>query len=165
MTGQVTYNPFFRSSYTKIRRSPSPCCPSAHETRNFRPTEMVRDMRGMRGKSRGLVDVCIGWRPKSVGTVLAGEAFASDGAHRHELLQGGIHALARYAVAASVGPSGVLGVSGEPALRPILDKILHGILGEDMGHSAACAPDLRRYRNALLAGKRAFSTPAACRSG
>jgi hypothetical protein len=28
-----------------------------------RPTEMVRDMRGMRGKSRGLVNVCIGWRP------------------------------------------------------------------------------------------------------
>jgi hypothetical protein len=46
----------------------------------------------MRGKSRGLVDVCISWRPKSVGTVLAGEAFAADGAYRHELLQGGIHA-------------------------------------------------------------------------
>jgi hypothetical protein len=40
----------------------------------LRPTKMVRDMRGMRGKSRGLVDVCIGWRPKSVGTVHAGEA-------------------------------------------------------------------------------------------
>ena len=42
--------------------------------RNFRPTEMVRDMRGMRGKSCGLVDICIGWRPKGVGTVLAGNS-------------------------------------------------------------------------------------------
>ena len=54
----------------------------------FWPTEMVRDMRGMRAKLRGLVDVCIGWRPR-VGTALAGEAFAADGAHRQELLQGG----------------------------------------------------------------------------
>jgi hypothetical protein len=73
---------------------------------------MVRDMRGMRGKSRGLVDVCIGRRPKSVGTVHAGEAFAADGAHRHELLQDGIHTLAGYAMAASVGQCGVLGVAG-----------------------------------------------------
>jgi hypothetical protein len=37
-----------------------------------------------------------------VGTVLAGEAFAADGAHRQELLQGGTHALDGYAAAASV---------------------------------------------------------------
>jgi hypothetical protein len=67
----------------------------------LRPTKMVRDMRG---KSRGLVDVCIGCRPKSA--VLAGEAFAAYGAHRHELFQGGIHALAGYAVVAGVGRGG-----------------------------------------------------------
>ena len=57
-------------------------------------TKMVRDMRGMRGKSGGLVDVEIGWRPKSVGTAVARQASAADGAQRHELLQGGINALA-----------------------------------------------------------------------
>ena len=57
---------------------------------NIGPTEMVRDMRGMRGKSCGLVDVFAGWRPKRGGTVLAGEAFAADSAHRHALLQGGV---------------------------------------------------------------------------
>jgi hypothetical protein len=31
---------------------------------------MVRDMRGMRGKSPGLLDVRIGWRPKTVGRSL-----------------------------------------------------------------------------------------------
>jgi len=51
---------------------------------------MVRDMRGMRGKSRGLVDGGIGCWSKSLRTVLGGEAFAADGAHRHELLQGGM---------------------------------------------------------------------------
>jgi hypothetical protein len=51
-------------------------------------TEMVRDMRGMGGKLHGLVDICIGWLPKSEDG-LAGEAFAADGAHRQELLQDG----------------------------------------------------------------------------
>ena len=57
-------------------------------------TKRVRDMRGMRGKSCGLVDVDIGLRPKSVGTAVAGQAFAGDGTQRHELLQGSINALA-----------------------------------------------------------------------
>jgi hypothetical protein len=65
-------------------------CPRNPSTKpgSFRPTEMVRDMRGKRGKSRGLVDVCNGWRPKSVGTVLAREAFAADGGHRRGLSVG-----------------------------------------------------------------------------
>ncbi len=129
----------FRSSWIKIRRSLSPCCPRVHETRDFRPTEMVRDMRGMRGKSRGR------WMSASVGDQrrwgrFSPEGSAGDCAHGHELLQGGIHALAGYAVAASVGQGGVLGIAGEPALRPILAKILHGVLGEDTRQGAACAP-------------------------
>ena len=153
----------FRSSWIKIRRSLSPCCPRVHETRDFRPTEMVRDMRGMRGKSRGR------WMSASVGDQrrwgrFSPEGSAGDCAHGHELLQGGIHALAGYAVAASVGQGGVLGIAGEPAL--LSHSRQNPPRGSGRGYEAGCGlrPGPRRYRDAFLAGSRGFSTPAARRS-
>jgi hypothetical protein len=62
-----------------------PASPPYLPATNFQPTEMVRDMRGMRGKFAG-------WRMfASVGveTAPAEETLAADGAHRQELLQSG----------------------------------------------------------------------------
>ena len=117
---------------------------------------MVRDMRGMRGKSRrfGLMSASVG--DQRVWEHPCRRGFCALMAPIDmRLLQGGIHALAGYAVAATVGEGGFPGVAGGAgSSSEIVDKNVHGIPGEDLWQGAACAPGLRRDGGAFLAGKR-----------